>query len=67
MTTNRVREHRRAALLSAAELGALVGVSGSAITAIERGTRRPGFKTERRIAVALDTPPSILFPAAAGA
>jgi transcriptional regulator with XRE-family HTH domain len=59
--TNNVREIRRRALLSAAELAELIGVSASAITAIERG-KRAGWKTRRRLALALNATDVELFP-----
>ena len=63
-TGNRVREFRRRALMSAAELAEYVEITPSMVRHIETGQRNPGFKTRRRLALALNATDAELFPPA---
>lgn len=61
---NQVRERRQQVGISGEELARRAGISASDLSKVERGQRHayPGWR--RRIAEALDTPESELFPEA---
>jgi transcriptional regulator with XRE-family HTH domain len=61
-TTNTLREHRQAALLTGAELALLTGLTAAAISMIEVGARGGSAETKQRLAMAIGVPEHELFP-----
>lgn len=59
--TNNVREHRKLALITQAELGAICGVSRQSIVSVEGGDYAPSVYLALRLARALDTTVETLF------
>ncbi|MDV6264225.1 helix-turn-helix transcriptional regulator [Rhodococcoides yunnanense] len=61
LKTNAVREHRKAARLTQAELGKACGVSRQSIVSVEGGDYAPSVYLALKLAGALDTTVEILF------
>lgn len=61
---NQVREHRRLAGFTQAQVAALVGVSRQSVVSIERGDYAPSVYLALRLARALDSSVEVLFPLA---
>ena len=61
LRTNAVREHRKAARLTQAELGKACGVSRQSIVSVEGGDYAPSVYLALRLARALDTTVETLF------
>lgn len=61
LRTNAVREHRKAARLTQAELGKACGVSRQSIVSVEGGDYAPSVYLALKLARALDTTVEILF------
>ena len=59
---NHLRRVRYYRLLTQEELGAKIGVSQDYISQIERGRRAGGWRTRRRLALALNMPLEEVFP-----
>lgn len=59
----RLRASRKAAKLTQAELAEKVGITSTAYSGYERGTREPSIELLSRIAKALDIPISVLSEA----
>ncbi|NLV79757.1 MAG: helix-turn-helix transcriptional regulator [Rhodococcus sp.] len=59
---NNVREHRKRARLTQAELGGVVGVSRQSIVSTEKGDYAPSVYLGLRLARALGTTVEELFP-----
>lgn len=59
---NQVREHRRLAGFTQAQVAALVGVSRQSVVSIERGDYAPSVYLALRLARALDSSVEVLFP-----
>ena len=61
LKTNAVREHRKAARLTQAELGKACGVSRQSIVSVEGGDYAPSVYLALKLAAALDTTVETLF------
>ena len=61
LRTNAVREHRKAARLTQAELGKACGVSRQSIVSVEGGDYAPSVYLALKLAKALDTTVETLF------
>ncbi|KQU61056.1 transcriptional regulator [Rhodococcus sp. Leaf278] len=61
LRTNAVREHRKAARLTQAELGKACGVSRQSIVSVEGGDYAPSVYLALKLAAALDTTVETLF------
>ncbi|MDI9897838.1 helix-turn-helix transcriptional regulator [Rhodococcus sp. IEGM 1381] len=61
LRTNAVREHRKAARLTQAELGKACGVSRQSIVSVEGGDYAPSVYLALKLAGALGTTVEILF------
>ncbi|MBY4129563.1 helix-turn-helix transcriptional regulator [Rhodococcus fascians] len=61
LRTNAVREHRKAARLTQAELGKACGVSRQSIVSVEGGDYAPSVYLALKLARALDTTVETLF------
>jgi putative transcriptional regulator len=61
LKTNAVREYRKAARLTQAELGKARGVSRQSIVSVEGGDYAPSVYLALKLAGALDTTVEILF------
>ncbi|MGB2720319.1 MAG: helix-turn-helix transcriptional regulator [Rhodococcus sp. (in: high G+C Gram-positive bacteria)] len=61
LRTNEVREHRKAARLTQAELGKVCGVSRQSIVSVEGGDYAPSVYLALKLARALGTTVEILF------
>ncbi|AYJ51096.1 helix-turn-helix transcriptional regulator [Rhodococcus sp. P1Y] len=61
LKTNAVRDHRKAARLTQAELGKACGVSRQSIVSVEGGDYAPSVYLALKLARALDTTVEILF------
>lgn len=60
--TNNVRSLRQDRLLTQAELAEKIGSQQSCVSAIENGLRAGRWRTQRRIAAALEVPLEQAFP-----